>query len=137
MPAVPKRVSELTDEEIEHFGYLGLSETIVFDMLRLSPVSRRQVRGTDRWQNNYKRGLARREMDVADKLAKSSDPATMRELYKNMSISQTKVIDDNAEWVVDAPEWMKPKLNKGKKGQRAKTRNKRNSVQSEVQADVS
>lgn len=138
MPAVPKSFSRLKAEEIENFGYLGLSETVVFDMLNISSISRKIIRETDRWQNNYKKGLARREMELAEKLSNSTDPATQRELFKTMSISKTKVVDDNTEFVIDAPEWMKPKLTKGrKKGQLAENKDNGISVQPEVSADVS
>ena len=137
MPSVPEKFAKVTPEEIQAWGKQGLSETVIFDMLGLSSVSRRVIKATDKWNTNYKMGLALREQELAEKISQSNDVGLIREVYRTMSISQTKVVDESAEFIIDAPDWMRPKINKGKKGKRAKAHNQRDSVQPEVPADIS
>lgn len=118
MPSVPKIFSAKTDKEIEEWGYLGLSENIVFDMMGLSFASRKIIRNTDRWSINYRKGLARREMEFARKLSETNDSSLIKEALKSTSLTDKKIVDDNAEFEIDAPSWMKPKVKTGKKGKR-------------------
>lgn len=129
MSTTPKVFYEKTDEEIQEWGFLGISEDVVFNMLGLSEKARKNIKSLDRWNINYRKGLARREIELARTLTNSKDAQLIKELLKSTSLVDKKDIDDHAVFEVEAPEWMKIKKNE--------TKNKRKRIQPKVQDNIS
>ena len=123
MPFTPRIFSEKTEEEIEKWGLLGLSENVIFNMLGMTGKQRVAAMKTERWVRCYNQGLAKREMELAETLRGSKDPQLIKELLKSTSLVEKKMIDDQVEFKIEAPEWLKTKMLKGKKGKRAKVNN--------------
>lgn len=121
---MPKRFAEITPEQIEEWGYLGVSEGVIFNLLALNEKQRKQVKKTEKWNVNYAKGLARREIELAEKLTGTKDPTLIKELLKSTSLTEKKIIDDKAEFEIDAPNWIKPI----KKRRRFENKNKGNGV---------
>lgn len=115
MPNSPRIFSEKTPEEIEEWGFLGISEDVVFNMLGLTQKQREYARSTDRWILNYRRGLAKREMELARTLSNSKDPQLVKELLKSTSLVEKKMIEDNVEFKIEAPAWLTKKVRKADK----------------------
>lgn len=115
MPVVPRVFSEKTEEEIEEWGFLGVSEDVIFNMLGLTQKQRDFARTTDKWVYSYRKGLARREMELARTLANSKDPQLVKELLKSTSLVEKKMIEDNVEFKIEAPEWLTKKVKKADK----------------------
>jgi hypothetical protein len=107
MPAVPDKFARITPEEIEEWGYLGVSENIIFNLLQLNEKQRKVIRATDKWRYNYNKGLARREIELAKKLTDAKDPTLIKELLKSTTITEKK-FDNVPEIEIDAPDWIKP-----------------------------
>lgn len=119
MPKVPVAFSEKTEEEIEQWGYLGLSEQVVFSMLGMTPKQADFAKTTDRWKINYRKGLARREMELAKTLMDSKDSQLIKELLKSTSLVEKKLIDDNVEFKIEAPAWVTKQVKKTRKSAKA------------------
>lgn len=115
MPVVPRVFSEKSEEEIEEWGFLGVSEDVIFNMLGLTQKQRDFARTTDKWVYSYRKGLARREMELARTLANSKDPQLVKELLKSTSLVEKKMIEDNVEFKIEAPEWLTKKVKKADK----------------------
>ncbi len=114
MPIVPNRVADITEEQIEEWGYLGLSEKAVFDLLKLNDRQRKTFRNTEKWKMNYNKGLARRELELAKRLESTKDASLIRELLRSTTLVDKK-IESREEIEIDAPQWLKPKINRKKK----------------------
>jgi len=123
MPVVPKRVERLTAQDIFEFGAKGVSDDTVFDFLELTPKQRETLRRMPKWFNPYRRGRAHRELELAKTMNETKDTQLIKEILKGTSIVQQKTIDDDVEFVIDAPEWLKAKQKSGHKGKRAKISN--------------
>lgn len=115
MPVVPRVFSDKTEEEIEEWGFLGVSENVIFDMLGLTQKQRDFARTTDKWVFSYRKGLARREMELARTLTNSKDPQLVKELLKSTSLVEKKQIEDNVEFKIEAPDWLTKKVRKADK----------------------
>lgn len=117
MPVVPKVFSEKTPQEIEEWGRLGIGEDVIFNMLGLTQKQREFAKTTDKWIYNYRKGLAKREMELAELLTNSKDPQLIKELLKSTSLVEKKLIEDNVEFKIEAPSWIakKVKSNRGRK----------------------
>lgn len=126
MSTTPKIFYEKTAKEIEEWGFLGVSEDVIFNMLGLSEKSRNNIRRLEKWNVNYRKGLARREIELARTLVESKDSQLIKELLKSTSLVDKKIIEDNAVFDIEAPEWMKIKKRKNE----IKDRRKR--IQSKV-----
>ncbi len=124
MSSVPKRFADITPEQIEEWGYLGISEGVIFNLLALNEKQRKQIRKTDKWNVNYAKGLARREIELAEKLLGTKDPQLIKELLKSTSLTEKKIVDDRVEFEIDAPSWIKPI----RKRKRNENKDKRDSV---------
>lgn len=121
MPAVPDRVAKMTADDIFEYGRKGVSDDVIFDLLELTNKQRDYLRASDKWSRPYKRGLAQRELELADIINSSTDIQILKERLKGTSITQQKAIDDDVEFVIEAPSWLKTKLARGRKGKRGKT----------------
>lgn len=117
MPVVPKVFSEKTPQEIEEWGRLGIGEDVIFNMLGLTQKQREFAKTTDKWIYNYRKGLAKREMELAELLTNSKDPQLIKELLKSTSLVEKKLIEDNVEFKIEAPSWIakKVKSSRGRK----------------------
>lgn len=107
MPLVPKRVADLTFEEIFEFGRKGVAEDTVFDWLELNEAQRKSLRQLEKWTKPYRKGAAQRELDIADKVNQTDDTQLMKELLKTTTIPQPKQDEEVIEFIIDAPEWLK------------------------------
>ena len=115
MAVVPRVFSNKTPAEIEEWGFLGISEDVVFNMLGMSQKQREYAKSTDKWILNYRKGLARREMELARTLSNSKDPQLIKELLKSTSLVEKKILDDNSEFKIEAPAWLTSQVKKARK----------------------
>ena len=115
MPVVPRVFSDKSDEDIERFGFLGLSENVIFNMLGMTPKQKEFAMKTDKWKKNYNKGLAKREMELAETLSGSKDPQLIKALLMSTSLVEKKMIEENAEFKIEAPDWLTKKVRQGRK----------------------
>mgnify|MGYP000296875566 CR=1 FL=1 len=118
MPVVPRVFSDKTPEEIEEWGFLGVSEDVIFNMLGMTQKQREYAKTTDKWIFNYRKGLAKREMELARTLTNSKDPQLVKELLKSTSLVEKKILDDNVEFRIEAPAWLTSKVHKETRGRK-------------------
>lgn len=123
MPVVPKRVANMTYDEIYEYGRKGVADDVIFDLLELTTKQRDWLRQSDKWSKPYKKGLAQREIELAEIINSSTDTQILKERLKGTSIIQQKAIDDDVEFVIEAPDWVRKKLTRGRRGKRAEVSN--------------
>lgn len=110
MPSVKQQFADLKVEEIIEFGRLGVSPEMVFKSLSMNEKSKKVAMSTDKWRENYNKGLAQREIEIAQALDKTKDPQLLKMIVASTTLTDKKAISESAEFIIDAPEWIRPKV---------------------------